>query len=201
MILSRLLLSCAMAALVAACAQPAPPKDRFYRLETARQSALFSTPALGIVEVGHLSTDGVLSERPLAYQDADGALGRYRYDLWAEPPTALLQGALVEALRQSGIAATVITPETRVPPDWIVRGRLNRFEMTTAAGQANAAVELTVVSARDGSLLLLKSYQANISSAAGPQAEVAALTRASSDIIAAFLADLGRAAQTMKTSP
>lgn len=201
MTLSRVLLPVILAAALAACAQPAPPKDRFYRLETAPLAADFTAPKLGIVEVSRLSTDGVLSERPLAYQDIDGALGRYRYDLWAEPPTALLQRALVDALRQAGIATTVITPETRVPPDWIVRGRLNRFEMVTATGKASAAMELAVVSARDGGLLLLKTYQADIASAAGPEAEVAALTRASSELIAAFVADLGRMTQNMKTTP
>lgn len=178
---------------LAGCAQQAPPKDRFYRLETAAISQHF-TPVLGVVEVGRLTSDGVLSERPLAYQDHDGALARYRYDLWAEPPPALWQGALIEALRQSGLAATVVTPDTRVPPEWSVRGRLGRFEMVAPASKAVVAVELAVVSARDGQLLLLKTYQAEIAAPAGPEAEVAALTRASSDILAAFVADLGRAA-------
>lgn len=179
---------------LAACAQPAPPRDRFYRLETAPVTARFA-PTLGVVEIGRLTTDGVLSERPLAYQDKDGTLGRYRYDLWAEPPTALWQNALVGAVRQAGVAATVVTPDTRVPPDWTVRGRLMRFEMLAAGGQAVAAVELAVVSARDGQLLLLKTYEVEIPSAPGPEAEAAALTRASSDILAAFVTDLGQAAK------
>lgn len=191
----NLLLTAALAATLAACAQQAPPKDRFYRLEPPSAAARFAAPALGVVEVSRLTTDGVLSERPLAYQDADGSLGRYRYDLWAEPPTALLQNALVDSLRQSGVAHTVITPEIRVPPDWILRGRLNRFEMQAGTGKVVASLELAVVSSRDGGLLLLKTYQAEVPSAAGPEAEAAALTRASGDIITAFITDLARAAK------
>lgn len=191
----NLLLSAAMVAALAACAQPAPPKDRFYRLDIPALAPRFAAPSLAVIEVSRLSTDGVLSERPLAYQDADGSLGRYRYDLWAEPPTALLQNALVDSLRQSGIATTVITPETRVPPDWMVRGRLNRFEMLAASGKVVAAVELAVVSARDGSLLLLKTYQVEVVSSAGPEAEAAALTKASAEIVASFVADLGGVAK------
>lgn len=185
----------ALAVTLAACAQQAPPKDRFYRLETIAMAKAYSTPPLGVVEVSRLTTDGVLSERPLAYQEADGALGRYRYDLWAEPPTALWQGALVDALRQSGIAAIVVTPDTRVQPEWILRGRLNRFEMQAHAGKAMAALELAVVSARDGTLLLLKTYQVETAAAAGPEAEVDALTKASSDILTRFIADLAQAAR------
>ena len=67
--------------------------------------------------------------------------------------------------------------------------------MIAPAGKAVAAVELAVVAARDGRLLLLKTYQVEIPSAAGPEAEVAALARASSDILAAFVTDLGQAAR------
>lgn len=190
----HLLIIAAVATTLSACAQPAPPKDRFYRLETT-PVATRAAASLGVIEVGRLTTDGVLSERPLAYQDADGALGRYRYDLWAEPPTALWQGALVEALRQSGIAATVVTPDTRVQPDWLVRGRLNRFEMQAHAGKAVAALEISVVSARDGQLLLLKTYQVENPAAAGPEAEVDALTKSSSQILTQFIADLAQAAK------
>lgn len=193
--LKSLLLIVGIPLALAACAQQAPPKDRFYRLETPALAARFAAPALGVVEVSRFTTDGVLSERPLAYQDGDGSLGRYRYDLWAEPPTALLQNALVDSLRQSGISHTVITPETRVPPDWMVRGRLNRFEMRAGAGKAVASLELAVVSSRDGSLLLLKTYQAEVPSAAGPEAEAAALSQASGDIITAFITDLARVAK------
>ncbi|AVM73085.1 ABC-type transport auxiliary lipoprotein family protein [Magnetospirillum gryphiswaldense] len=191
----NLSLIAALAVTLAACAQQAPPKDRFYRLETPPVAARFAAPSLGVIEVSRPTTDGVLSERPLAYQDGDGTLGRYRYDLWAEPPTALLQNALVDSLRLSGISHTVITPETRVPPDWMIRGRLNRFEMLAGAGKVVANVELAVVSSRDGSLLLLKTYQVEVPSAAGPEAEAAALTQASGDIITAFIADLGRVAK------
>lgn len=179
---------------LAACAQPAPPRDRFYRLDPGAVAAVAATPRLGVIEVARLTTDGVLSERPLVYQDAEGALGRYRYDLWAEPPTALWQGALIEALRQSGLAATVVTPETRLVPDWTLRGRLTRFEMQTVTGKAVAALELALVSTRDGRLLLLKTYQVALPSAAGPEDEVAALTRASTTILAAFVADLAAVA-------
>ncbi|MGE4280422.1 MAG: ABC-type transport auxiliary lipoprotein family protein [Magnetospirillum sp.] len=191
----HILITAALAATLAACAQQAPPKDRFYRLDTAAVAPVSQDAPLGVVEVSRPSTDGVLSERPLAYQEADGALGRYRYDLWAEPPTALLQGALVETLRQSGIASTVITPDTRVQPDWMVRGHLNRFEMLAHADKVVAALELAVVSARDGKLLLLKTYQVESPAAAGPEAEVDALTKASSQIMSHFIADLAQAAK------
>jgi hypothetical protein len=67
--------------------------------------------------------------------------------------------------------------------------------MLAGVGKVVANLELAVVSSRDGALLLLKTYQAEVPSAAGPEAEAAALTQASGDIITAFIADLGRVAK------
>lgn len=183
----------ALALLLAACAQPAPPRDRFYRLEAAPALSPLPRPLLaGTLEVSRPVTDGVLSERALAFQEAGGALGRYRYDLWAEPPAALWQTALALTLRRAGIADAVTTPDLAVPPDWVVRARLLRFEMAVAAGSAVAIIDLAVVSARDGRLLLQRTYRAEEPCTAEPEAEVAALTRAGTRILADFATDMTR---------
>ena len=124
----HLLMAVALSSL-AACAQPAPPRDNFYRLDAVPQVGALDKAVLpGVVEVGRLDVDGVLSERGLAYQAADGALARYSYDLWSDAPATALQLALAETLRAAHVADTVVTPDLRVPPDWAVRGRLYRFE-------------------------------------------------------------------------
>lgn len=189
------MLAAGTALALTACAQPAPPKDRFYRLNPAPVAARSDVASLAVIEIGRLGTDGVLSERPLAYQDENGALGRYRYDLWAEPPAALMQNALVQALRQSNLATTVVTPDLRVPPDWILHGRLIRFEMIPGAGKVVVSLELAVVSARDGRILLLGNYAEDEICAPDPEAEAQALSRATSAILASFISDLHKAAQ------
>lgn len=148
----------------------------------------------GVVEVSRFDVDGALSERGLAYQDRDGALARYNYDLWSDAPATGLQLALADSLRGSGLAGQVVTPDLRVPPDWMVRGRLYRFEYLPDRARVAVRMQLAVVSARDGALVLLQNYESSPAAAgAGPEAAVAALNRAVADIFTHFAGDLAQA--------
>ena len=181
--------------LVSACASPAPPRDNFYRLDAAPQVRVLDKPLLpGVVEVNRLDVDGALSERGLAYQEKDGALARYSYDLWSDAPATALQLALAESLRRARVAEQVVTPDLRVPPDWMVRGRLLRFEYIPNANKVSAKLQLAVVSARDGALVLLDTYAAEPAvQGSGPEAAVAAFNRATADILSRFVSDLSNA--------
>jgi len=87
-----------------------------------------------------------------------------------------------------------VTPELRVPPDWALRGRLSRFEYAPSTGKVQMRLQLSVVSARDGTLVLMQTYAAEpVVQGAGPEAAVAALGRATSDILGRFMADLAKA--------
>lgn len=182
-------------AALAGCASPAPPRDNFYRLAVGAPATPLDKPRLpGVLEVNRLDTDGALTERALAYQEPDGALARYAYDLWSDAPATAFQQNAAEYLRAAHVAEQVVTPDLRVPPDWSLRGRLTRFEYIPSAGKVTARVQLSVVSARDGSLVLLETYSAEVpTQGAGPEAAVAALGRATTDILARFTADLSRA--------
>lgn len=184
-----------LAAVLSACASPAPPKDNFYRLDAvASVQALDKAVLPGVLEVNRLDVDGALSERGLAYQDKDGALARYSYDLWSDAPATALQLALAETLRQAHAADTVVTPDLRVPPDWTLRGRLFRFEYLPDQGRVAVKLQLAVVSARDGALVLLDTYGAERAvQGAGPEAAVAALNRATAELFSRFVADLAKA--------
>lgn len=190
----RFLVAAALTTL-AACASPAPPRDNFYRLQAVPQVQVLDRAVLpGVVEVNRLDVDGVLSERGLAYQDADGALARYSYDLWSDAPATALQLALADTLRDARVADSVVTPDLRVPPDWMVRGRLFRFEYLPDSARVAVRLQLAVVSARDGTLVLLETYGAEPAvEGSGPEAAVAALNRATADIFARFVRDLSNA--------
>ncbi|MCR6630030.1 MAG: PqiC family protein [Magnetospirillum sp.] len=187
--------SAVLAAALAGCASPAPPRDNFYRLEAVPQVRALARPVLpGVLEVSRLDVDGVLSERGLAYQQTDGALARYPYDLWSDAPATALQQSLAETLRDAHTAEQVVTPDLRVPPEWTVRGRLSRFEYVPARGIVAVKLQLAVVSARDGQLVLLQTYSDERPvQGAGPEAAVAALSRSAAGLFSRFVADLSQA--------
>ena len=179
---------------LAACSSPPPPRDNHYRLEAVPAGTALARPVFaGVMEVNRLDVDGMLSERGLVYQDADGTLARWRYDLWSDPPATALQMELAEALRAANMAEQVVTPDLRVPPDWMVRGRLFRFEALPAQGKVAIKLQLAAVSARDGTLVLLKTYASEPAmNGKGPEAAVTALNRGVSELLSRFVSDLSQ---------
>jgi cholesterol transport system auxiliary component len=177
-----------------ACAGPPPPRDQYYRLAVAEPAQSFQRPPLpGIIEVDRLETDGVISERALAFQTRPGGpLGRYSYDYWSEPPGIMLQGRLVDTLRAARAAERIVTPDLRVPSDWTLRGKLRRFEQV--ADRVAIELQLAVVSARDGTLVLQETYAAELPAGSDKvEAAVIALGHGTTAVLNRFLADLGRA--------
>jgi ABC-type uncharacterized transport system auxiliary subunit len=116
---------------LAGCAIRPVPATRFYRLVApGPESAAVREPRLpGILVVERFAADDLLAERPILYSNGTGLeLHQHRYHHWVEPPTDMLQQRLVSYLQATGAASTVTTPEARVRPDFVLRGRLSRFE-------------------------------------------------------------------------
>ena len=179
---------------LAACAGPAAPPDVFWRLEPAAAQHLAQPPLPGVLEVQRLTADGVLDERAITFAAKDGgALSHYKYDLWSEPPGLMLQDRLARFLAQAGAADRVLTPELGVLADWTLRGKVRRLEVLADSSKVAVEMELGVVSARTGALVLLERYAVLLPAGSGVEGSVAAMEKGASDIFARFLADLAKA--------
>lgn len=192
----RLILSFGLVALLTACAAPPVPRDTFYRLEVGEPAQRFAQPVIpGVVEVGRLDSDGILSERAIAYQEAPGlGIQRYRYDFWSEPPGQLVQDSLARFLERANAAERVVGPELRVPPDYVVRGRVRRFEHLIHADRVAVELQLGLVSARNGALVLMNTYATEATlPVPGAAGAAQATNMAVSEIMGRFLADLAQA--------
>jgi ABC-type uncharacterized transport system auxiliary subunit len=122
------------------CAQPQPaPKDNYYRFgfeQSQLQISQSTEPKLnGIVEIDRFSADGLVAGRSIVYSESNkpNQLMEYNYHFWTEPPTILLRDQLITHLRAAGIAKTVVTAEMRVAPDFVISGKIKRFEQVRDA--------------------------------------------------------------------
>lgn len=192
-------LACSLLLLLGGCFGGGAPADSFYRLDVAAPATLSAPILPGVVEVGRFAAEGLTGERSLlySYRDKPDQLLRYGYHLWVEPPPVLLQNQLVRLLRESHTASTVVTADLRVPPDFLIEGRLRRFEQI--AGERPVVVvdmDLGVVRLRGGELLLLHGYRAEKPMAGNdPSDAVQAYQSAVSEIFDRFLADLAQMPQ------
>jgi ABC-type uncharacterized transport system auxiliary subunit len=189
----RLLVLGASSAALAACASDPLPRDSFYRLGApAAPQARAGGPIKGVLEVPPLRAAGIVNERAILYRDNPRQLMQYSYNAWAEPPAALLQRSLVDALRQANAFDTVVTPEMRMDRDFELIGTLLQGEHVRGENAAAIEMEIAVRRVRGNQQLLLKTYRASApASSDSISAVVDAFTRGLDTIYKDLIADLG----------
>lgn len=192
----KLLPSILLLATLGGCLGAAPPvpRDHFYRIEV---EVIQEPPARlpGTISVSPIDAEGLMRERPMLFSIGDAhEIQQHDYHYWIESPPRMLQGQLVDFLRQSGAADSVITPDLRLPADFEVTGRIRRFERVLRADATRVVVELELAMADTGGkrLVVVQSYGAEVPAEdAGVEASVRAMDLALSDIFTRFLADAG----------
>ena len=89
----------------------------------------------------------------------------------------------------------MVPPELRLPPDYIVRGRINRFERILGADADRAVIEtrLTLENVAKRRILLMDTYRAEVT-AKGRQVinSVEAFNRGVGEILSRFADDIQR---------
>ena len=179
---------------LAGCAQAPVPADRFYRLVPGPTVRPVAAPLPGNLIVERFQADGLAGERALVYARADAPheLFQYRYRLWADPPTRMLQEITAGALRGAGVAEMVATPESRARADWTLSAKIKRLEQLVGAGSRVAmTVEFTVSRSADGALLLARDYAVEAPAAdESVSGAVGALSGALEEILTRLIGDL-----------
>lgn len=195
---NKLVLSLAFVSAVAACGAPPPvPADNFYRLQLTGLAAPAEASKLsGTLEVERLAADGLTAARPIVYSDSakPHELREYHYHFWTEPPTVMLRDQMVAYLRKAKAADTVVTPEMRARPDYVLAGKIHRLEriVGTDAG-AVIELELGLREAKTDKLLFVETYSERANGATESVGDtVGALNKAMAKVFARFVADLSK---------
>ncbi len=183
------------------CAQPQlVPKDNYYRLGVEpRQVEILrsSEPKLnGIVEIDRFSADGLVAGRSIVYSESNrpNQLMEYNYHFWTDSPTILLRDQLIVHLRAAGAAKAVVTAKMRVSPDFVISGKIKRFEQVRDSSP-HVILEIELVLRRGGtnSLIHLGTYRKKVSSNGATVADgVQAANIALSEVYSEYIRDLGK---------
>jgi ABC-type uncharacterized transport system auxiliary subunit len=180
-------------ALVGCTSAPPVPDDSFYRLQMPELEA--GRPLDAVLAVGELGSDALHGERAMLYSSdpRHAVLQQYHYHFWADPPPRLLRDYLVAYLRKADFARVVTRYEPGVAADYVVSGRIWRFEQLIEGDASEAVVrlEIQVDRARGGHPLLLREYAASAPAASpAPRDAAVAFGQALEQIATRFLRDL-----------
>jgi cholesterol transport system auxiliary component len=185
------------AVLLAACGSAPPvPEDQFYRLRVTPAPSPGQKLLPGTVEIDRFVADGLTAGRPIVYSESGKPyqVREYHYHFWTQPPTVMLRDELVAFLRAAKVADAVVTPEMRVPADFVLTGKISRLEKVVGEPpKAVLEMELAVRKAAGGKLVFLDTYRIeSTSDGAGVDDTVNALNQALATIYRKFLSDLAK---------
>lgn len=183
--------------LLAGCQSlPSVPVHKYYRLQ-ALAAAGHDTKATvllsGALAVRPLRAEGLYGERAIVFSDAQQrSLQQYHYHHWFYSPEQLVQEHLAERLRQSGIATEVKLAERGNDGQYLVSGRILRFDMVLAS-QPMAAATLELRLEKANRVLWRQTYAAKVATVDGSMTGFAAtMDIALARIYGEFLGDLRR---------
>jgi ABC-type uncharacterized transport system auxiliary subunit len=156
-----------------------------------RASALLA----GTLEVERLGASDLLRGRALVVASADrpDVLRRSDYHFWVDAPPVLLQDALLDFVREGGLAERAVRAGAQERAAWILTGRVLRFERL-APRQAAVELELSLRRASEPGLVAQGTYAATgTADGDSMEAAVRALGSATAQAFSAFAADVERA--------
>lgn len=185
-----------LALTLSACAAGPAPRDHFYRIETPAAAA-GAVALAGILEVERFTSDDTLRNRRVLKREAGRPeITPYRYHLWADSPTLLLQRSLADHLRGAGVAELIVTPDAGATEDWQVNGHLRRLDHVLDGGASvRFEIELRLRRAQGETLLAQRVYSGERPCAdASVTAASQAFSLAIGDVWTRFTEDLRDAA-------
>jgi cholesterol transport system auxiliary component len=181
------------------CATNPLPDYRYYRPSPSLPVSALAKPLLSdTIEVQYFRADGVLGERPIVYTSSDEPqkLSQYHYQLWTDPPGAILQRRMSDLLAQYGIAKRLTVRASAREEPIQLTGTIERLErIKSGAGtQVAVALRLRLEAHRAQTPMLEKRYEKLLSvSDDSISASVHAFGLACDQITAEFVQDLSHA--------
>lgn len=131
-----------------ACSTGAPvPEDRFYQLDPEMPAVSPKVFLKGGLSIAHVGADPLRGGRAILYRDLRRPLQlvRYHYEFWAGQPPRMVQRALQDALRRSGVIDRVESEGQRPHFHYELDVEVRRFESLIDKSRTRADVELEVV--------------------------------------------------------
>ena len=109
--------------------------------------------------VARIASSHLYHDDRLVYGSGPVQLGTYEYQRWAEPPTEMVQDALISSLRSTGQYRSVSAIGSNLRGEYVLRGRLYALdEVDKPEIAARFSIELELFDTKTGATLWTNSY-------------------------------------------
>jgi len=143
------------------------PSTSYYALHVPAPPPANDPQTSFVVGVERLRAPLMLRDDRIVFYESPTELNFYQFHRWSADPSTMVSELLVRWLDQMGVFSQVRLLPAREPVDYILRGRLFNFdEVDYEAGiQGRVSLELSLVRARDRSVVWSATGQAARSAA------------------------------------
>ena len=137
------------------------PDYRYYRPKDINMPVALAHPVIdGVLQIEGFRADGMFGERPIAYSDESEPqkLLQYHYQLWTDPPGAILQRRFIDVLTAMNVAASVTARASVRAEPYKLSGTIERLErVKQLSGNWEVVVKLRIrVESPRGTLPILE---------------------------------------------
>lgn len=155
----------AFALAMCGCSTAPLPDYRYYRPKDINVPLALARPVIeGALQIDGFRADGVFGERPIAYsaESEPQKLLQYHYQLWTDPPGAILQRRFIDVLAAMKLASSVTArASVRSEPYKLsaVIERLERVKRLSGAWEVVVKLRVQVEAPRAILPLLERTYE------------------------------------------
>jgi ABC-type uncharacterized transport system auxiliary subunit len=147
--------------LAVGCAGGPAPQDHFYRLEVPPPQRTRMVLD-GTLLVERPTTDALTRERALLHRDSESSVEvtPYKYHLWTDAPDQMVERAIIDYLREAGVAGEVASRRVDLNPRWVLDTRIARMEhMLSGPDRVVVEMDMRLSPATGSRPRLIKTYR------------------------------------------
>lgn len=147
------------------CGSVPLPDYRYYRPKDISPPIALVRPAISsVLQIDGFRADGVFGERPIAYsaEAEPQKLLQYHYQLWTDPPGAILQRRFIDVLAAMKVATSVTARASLRTEPYKLSGfieRLERVKRVSGSWEVVVKLRIRVESPRGTLPLLEQTYE------------------------------------------
>ncbi len=132
------------------------PETRYFVIDYALKPEKGARTTPVTVGVDNFRSDSIYRTEKIVFRRVPYQVDFYPYQRWGARPDEIVTDRMIDHLLATGSFREVVRSASGAPSDYLVRGRIKRFEEDNVSNSyfADAQIEVTLIHRRSGKVLL-----------------------------------------------
>ncbi|MBT3821591.1 MAG: hypothetical protein HOC91_03270 [Nitrospinaceae bacterium] len=173
------------------------PETRYFVVDYSVPTSINAGPIVPVVVgVDNFRSDAVYRTEKIVFRKVPYEVNFYPYERWGARPDEIVTDRMIDHLLATKRFREVVRAASGVPSDYLVRGRVKRFEEDGISNKyfADAQIEISLIYRRTGQVLLQRRLsRREVAASKPPGGFVDAMARNLKGLLGQAAAQIGQA--------